>query len=450
MAATSAAVTPPCGRARPASPARRRRTPARRRARSRPPPGRCRSSGRRRPAAAGLGATAVGSGQVGDVATRADLGDRDAAGGPRPGRSSAPRRCGGGAASATGTPHPCGDGRRRGEARRRRRAARRPPSAASVVDARPPAARPGRRPRRRPRPEHAGGEQRAHLQAVEQAAAAAGDVVEQLGVVLGELVDVRRDPVAVERVGLDEAGRHDRAAEGDLGREVADRAPGDRAERLVGRLLEVVDPAVGEHRRADHQGVGVQLDRPGQQTALARGGVPDVLLDLRVGLGRQLLGRRDLGVAQHGLARAGRGRASPRRTRRRGRPAGAAGRTCRAPVVPDGASTSVSSSGGRSRSSGDLGQDRRQLGGEVARVDGADLDPRLVAVVVRAQAPATRRRAAPTRPRPTTVASPLDDVGHQGAQPPAGLVVQGGQQGAHVEVGDRAPLAVDDRGRRAG
>ena len=153
----------------------------------------------------------------------------------------------------------------------------------------------------------AGGEQRAHLQAVEQPAAAAGDVVEQIGVVLGQLVEVRRHTVAVEGVGLDEPGRHDRAAEGDLGRQVADRAAGDRAEGLVGGLLEVVDPAVGEHRRADHQRVGVELDRPGQQTALARGGVADVLLHLGVGLGRQLLGRRDLVVAQHGLAELGPG-----------------------------------------------------------------------------------------------------------------------------------------------
>ena len=45
---------------------------------------------------------------------------------------------------------------------------------------------------------------------------------------------------------------------------------------------------------------------------------------------------------------------------------------------------------------------------------------------------------------PTTVASAARHVGHQGAQPPARLVVQGGQQGADVEVGDRVPLAVDD------
>ena len=55
--------------------------------------------------------------------------------------------------------------------------------------------------------QHAGGQQRAHLQAVEQPAATAGDVVHQLGVVLGQLVEVRRDAVAVERVGLDQARR---------------------------------------------------------------------------------------------------------------------------------------------------------------------------------------------------------------------------------------------------
>ena len=53
--------------------------------------------------------------------------------------------------------------------------------------------------------ERPGGEERAHLQPVEQAAAT-GEVVHQVGVVLGELVEVGGDAVTVERVGLDETG----------------------------------------------------------------------------------------------------------------------------------------------------------------------------------------------------------------------------------------------------
>jgi hypothetical protein len=79
-------------------------------------------------------------------------------------------------------------------------------------------------------------------------------VVHQVGVVLGELVEVGRDAVAVQRVGLDEAGADDRTAERDLGGEVADGTTGDGPEGLVGGLLELVDPAVGQQRRARRTG----------------------------------------------------------------------------------------------------------------------------------------------------------------------------------------------------
>ena len=56
------------------------------------------------------------------------------------------------------------------------------------------------------------------------------------GLSVGELGEVGGDPVAVERVGLDQAGGDDGAAERDVRREVADRPAGDRAERRRPRL----------------------------------------------------------------------------------------------------------------------------------------------------------------------------------------------------------------------
>ena len=176
--------------------------------------------------------------------------------------------------------------------------------------------------------EHAGGEQRAHVEAVEQAAAT-GEVLHQLGVVLGELAEVGRDAVAVERVGLDEAGADDRAAERDLGSEVADGAARDGAERLVGRLLELVDPAVGQHRGAYDERVGVELDRAGQQAVLARRGArgcpprPGPRSPWTAHRSRRRRRRRG------SRCRAGRGCASRCRRSRTGRPAPASGRTCR-------------------------------------------------------------------------------------------------------------------------
>ena len=118
------------------------------------------------------------------------------------------------------------------------------------------------------------------------------------------------------------------AAEGDLGREVADRAAGDRAEGLVRRDLELVDPAVGQHRGAHHQRVGVELDRAGQQAVLAGGRGADVVLGLGVGRLRQV-GRTRRPPRRGGPPRrVARASASRRRTGRRGRPAAASGRTC--------------------------------------------------------------------------------------------------------------------------
>ncbi len=121
--------------------------------------------------------------------------------------------------------------------------------------------------------QHAGGEQRAQLHRLDQATAPAGEVVHQVGVGLGELVEVTGDAVAVQRIGLDQAGGQDRATQRDAGREVADRAARDRAEGLVGGLLQVVDPAVGEHGRPHDQRIGVELDGPGEQAVAARGGL---------------------------------------------------------------------------------------------------------------------------------------------------------------------------------
>ena len=147
-------------------------------------------------------AVAAGAGQVGDVAAGADPLDADAGWGlrravaisssMRRGRGASPTTSAGGATCGGATKPPAAsrsaDPRRWGTAR-------------SPMARSPPAAR--------QRPglggEHAGGEQRAHLQPVEQPAAT-GEVVHQLGVVLGELVEVGRDPVAVEGVGLDQAG----------------------------------------------------------------------------------------------------------------------------------------------------------------------------------------------------------------------------------------------------
>ena len=130
--------------------------------------------------------------------------------------------------------------------------------------------------------QHARGEQRAHLQPVEQATPTAGDVLHQLGVRLGELGEVRRHPVAVEGVGLDQARRDDRAAQGDLRGQVPDRAARDRSQGLEGCLLQLVDPPVGQDGGPQHQGVGVQLDGAGEQTVLAGGGSPDPVLGLLV------------------------------------------------------------------------------------------------------------------------------------------------------------------------
>ena len=150
----------------------------------------------------------------------------------------------------------------------------------------------------------AGGEHRPHLQALEQPAAV-GQVVHQLGVAVGQLVEVGRDAVTVERVGLDQPGRDDRATQRDLGCEVADGTAGDGAERLEGGGLELVDPPVGQHRGAHDEGVGVELDRAGQQPLLAGRGGADVLLGLGEGRLRQLGRVDDVGVGEDRGAEAG-------------------------------------------------------------------------------------------------------------------------------------------------
>ena len=266
------------------------------------------------------------AGEVGDVAAGPDALHADAAVGPGEVGHQVLDACAGPC-----RPHPWWRRWRRPRPpRRSRRRSRAAPTTASAAngchaDRAQAAARGGGAPVGR---HHAGREQRAHLEPVEQAPDP-GHVVHQLGIALGELVEVGRHAVAVEGVGLDQAGRHDGAAERDLGGEVADRATGDGAERLVGGVLELVDPAVGEHGGAHDQGVGVELDRAGQQPLLAGGRGPDVLLRLGEG-GRGELGRvGDVVVGEDRGAQARRGSASRRRTCRRGPPAPASRGTCR-------------------------------------------------------------------------------------------------------------------------